>query len=54
MTGCTTEVAKKFKVSHQGAMKALQGLEKLKILKLLQDKQRNRMFVSKDILKIME
>jgi len=49
-----TEVAKKFKVSHQGAMKALQGLEKLRIVKLLEDKQRNRMFVAKDILKIME
>ncbi len=48
------EVAKEFKVSHQGAMKALQGLEKLKVLKLLQDKQRNRMYVAKDILKIME
>jgi ribosomal protein S25 len=48
------EVARKFKVSHQGAMKALQGLEKLKVVKLLQDKQRNRMFVAKDILKIME
>lgn len=48
------EVARKFKVSHQGAMKALQGLEKLKILKLLQDKPRNRMYVAKDILMIME
>jgi|GEM_PF-5670102 len=33
---------------------ARQGLEKRKVFKLLQDKQRNRMFVSKDILKIME
>ncbi len=48
------EVAKEFKVSHQGAMKALQGLEKLKIVKLMPDRQRNRLYVAKDILKIME
>ncbi len=48
------EVAREFKVSHQGAMKALQGLEKLKVLKLMPDRQRNRLYVAKDIVKIME
>ena len=48
------EVAKKFKVSHQGAMKALQGLESQKIIKLLPGKQRNRMYAAKDVIKLME
>jgi len=48
-----TQVARRFDVTHQAAMKALRKLEALKIVREITDRRRNQIYLAEEILKIV-
>lgn len=48
------DIMKRFQVTHQAAMKALLRLEKMKILREVTGKARNRLYLAADIFRIVE